>query len=1006
MAQFLLSPGVQVQEQDRSQYTSTVPTGNVVAMIGYAERGPFEPTVVSSADDFILKFGRTLPDVPYLAQAAYKYFGQGKALMVVRAGDDKDPDIYPQAAQYASKTIRIGANSTFATPGAVFFTRKAAIGSGTFIPGAKFGFKITATHRAFNKPKIVETWKALYTEENNSSGTASPLINMDNCVIKLAYDKAGAKKFEVGGSFRNITGPNLTTDIFAEEITGLGEREDTTIGSHVEIAVHRYALNGDYATEDEGMSRQLIGTYGAVVVGTTSFTGAVNGEDVGYDWGAPLSSRVSMTEIQKNIEARKAQQFFITMGSVTYEFTMDEKCISAGEIVAEINDKLHDARIKGTDTLVDLGYDLEAFVVKPSKDKIATNGDTSGYPQKFIALRRKNDAGSVAFETTAGFKLPTTNPAAKTLGFALKDYLDKEAIYGEYSADDDVKSITGSFVLTKQGDNETGIESFEEPLEVELTAPDAGIKWFLDPTGVEGPAGNHSAEYIQAKSIVSQINAALDYGYAKFNGKLPCKARAMKDAVTGKIKLVTKRNADEGYRSIIRIKSSALNSLIDLLGIETPIDGAGERNIGEVSITLKATEKGSYGNSVAMKCETKKVQKDLTTVEEQHNVTIIVNGREMTNYQRVSWTDPLSKSFIGTLMAADPDLRIDIEDEDEDLKYAKLPDGIWMLGNDSIPEDVLSTQAEVTGFTVGTNGWESNDDMIITSMDADFINALKKLYNPEVYDFNLVCAPGGSASSVQNEVQALCESRHDCFGVLDAAPFGIGLGIKERLNHCSEINAMNENINSNYVGIYWPWLQDYDADNKQYVWLPPSIYALTQLVYTDNVADPWYAAAGLTRGKISAVDIEYSPTSAERDILYGDTNCVNPIVKFVGEGIAIWGQKTGQRTLTALNRINVRRLMIYAEKLIAKMARGFLFEMNDSANWAAFARQANSILEPIRQRRGMQQYQVICDATTNIPAVVEQNMMIGKIYIQPTKTIEFISVDFTITAQGDVSFTE
>jgi hypothetical protein len=971
-------------------------------MVGYAERGPFEPTVVSSAEDFVLKFGRTLPDVPYLAQAAYKYFGQGKALMVVRAGDDKDPDIYPQAAQYASKTVRIGATSQGSTPGAVFFTRKAAIGSGTFIPEAKFGFRITATHRAFPKPKIVEKWNAIFHEDNNSSGTASPIINMDQFVIKFAYDKTGAKKFEIGGQFRDLTESDGVSyaNVHAEEFTGLGEREDVTVGSHVELAFHRYAVDGNYASEDEGNSRQLIGEYGAVVIGNVDFRVG------GHDWGDP-ALKLNGSEIQKNTEARKAEQFFITLGSTQYEFTLDEKTTDAVSTVTEINDKLHDARIKGTDTSVDLSYDLEAFIVRGSKNKInaAPLNVTGSEAPVYIGLRRKFQAGAVALDSTVGFKLPTTNPAAKTLGFAFKDYLDKEAIFGTYSADDDVKSVSGTFILIKNGDNETGAESFEEPLEVELSAPWAGVKWFLDSTTVEGDAGNHTAAEIQGKSLVSQINAALDAGFTKYT-QLPSKARAVKDAVTGKIKLVTRRNADDGYKSIIRIKNSASNSLIDLLGVESPIDGAGERNVGEVQITLKAAEKGSYGNAVALKCETKKVQKDLTTIEEQCNVTVIVNGREMTNYQRVSWTDPLAKNFIGVLMAADPDVRIEIDDEDEDLKYAKLPDGVWMLANGDIPEDVLSTQAEVTDFHEGTNGWESNDDNIITSMDADFINALKKLYNPEIYDFNLVCAPGGSASAVQNEVQALCESRHDCFGVLDAAPFGIGLGIKERLNHCSEVNAMNENINSSYVGIYWPWLQDYDADNKQYVWLPPSIYALTQLVYTDNVADPWYATAGLTRGKISAVDIEYSPTSSERDILYGDTNCVNPIVKFVGEGIAIWGQKTGQRTLTALNRINVRRLMIYAEKLIAKMARGFLFEMNDSANWAAFARQANSILEPIRQRRGMQQYQVICDATTNTPAIVEQNMMVGKIYIQPTKTIEFISVDFTITAQGDVSFTE
>ena len=187
-------------------------------------------------------------------------------------------------------------------------------------------------------------------------------------------------------------------------------------------------------------------------------------------------------------------------------------------------------------------------------------------------------------------------------------------------------------------------------------------------------------------------------------------------------------------------------------------------------------------------------------------------------------------------------------------------------------------------------------------------------------------------------------------------------------------------------------------DNDQYVWLPPSIYAMKQMVYTDNVSDPWFAPAGMRRGRISALGVEYSPSELERDLLYGDGKIVNPIVNFVDGGITIWGQKTAQRTKSATDRINVRRLLIYAEKLIAKMARGFLFEPHDPANWAAFARQANAILEPIRQRRGLTTYTVVCDDSTNTLALIDQNIMAGKIFIQPTKAIEFLTVDFTINA--------
>jgi hypothetical protein len=349
-------------------------------------------------------------------------------------------------------------------------------------------------------------------------------------------------------------------------------------------------------------------------------------------------------------------------------------------------------------------------------------------------------------------------------------------------------------------------------------------------------------------------------------------------------------------------------------------------------------------------------------------------------------------------MAADKYITISAEDENGDSTMGRLPDGVWFLGTDALPNGVTAEQAEVLDFKKGTNGWVQDNNSAITSMSADFVKALEKVSNPEVYEFHIVAAPGAADPVVQAAVQALCESRRDCFGVVDAAPFGIGLGVKSGTLHISKVNEACSTLFSSFVGAYWPWCQDYDADNKQYVWLPASTYALKQLVYTDNIADPWFAPAGSRRGKVAAFDIEYSPDVTDRDTLYGNGGIVNPIVKFVNDGITIWGQKTAQRTPSATDRINVRRLMIYSEKLIAKMARNFLFEPNDPANWSAFARQANAILEPIRQRRGLYQYTVVCDATTNTADLINQNILSAKLFLQPEKTIEFIEVSFTIDA--------
>jgi hypothetical protein len=429
---------------------------------------------------------------------------------------------------------------------------------------------------------------------------------------------------------------------------------------------------------------------------------------------------------------------------------------------------------------------------------------------------------------------------------------------------------------------------------------------------------------------------------------------------------------------------------------------------------LVAKEKGSYGNKLALKVESGTRKIDMTSSIPVYNVYVYYNGQEVSSYVGIYWGDGTAKDNKGNLigkaaeiassnyilnkMSDDSWIAIEAEDENGNSTMGRLPDGTWILGDGQLPDGVMAEQAEIMAYKKGTNGWIADDSGVITSMSADLIAALQKIQNPEVFEYVLVAAPGDASTIVQNAIQDLCESRRDCFGVIDAAPFGLGLGIRNNTVHISQVNDACSNLTSSYVGAYWPWLQDYDADNKQYVWLPPSTYALKQIVYTDNVSDPWQAPAGATRGRVSAIDIEYSPTAADRDILYGDTNIVNPIVKFVNEGITIWGQKTAQRTNTATNRINVRRLMIYAEKLVSKMARSFLFEPNDQTNWASFARQANAILEPIRQRRGLYQYTVVCDATTNTADLINQNIMSGKIFLQPMKTIEFIEVSFTVNA--------
>lgn len=935
MARFLMSPGVHIREIDQSQYAATTPTGNVAAIVGYAEKGPFEPTVVGGQEDFVQVFGQTLEDSPYLAQTAFKYLAQGSSALIIRAGDNRDPELYPSAAQYASKTIRLDASSASAERGYQEFSKSTDLTVGTFAPNTTFEADVIADHRAFNETKYLESWSA-DMHWTNANGTPvswdTQPTNLSHGRVKIAMASETNNDFEV--DYLVVHEGNGSSG----QYYGTGTRTGSSHGSSVSAMVELYQKDHDYSADgtDGSDNTQLTGTYQAAVKGGTDFSS-------GMDWGASPG------------------EFEITIGGTLHTVPLNATTTNPTEVVNHINTNLASAE-DNNGTPVDLSSKLEAFLM----------ANASG--EAFICLKHTDGSDS-------GFEIGS-NP----FGWAAGSYSDDATIVGTWRSETpDGSWYEGNIILTKKSVQQNAT-SFVDPITVSAMSPATG-NWTLS-------------------DIAAQIQSSLDAGWADYpNSK--GRATATVDGTTGRIRLTTLYTPQGDDRAIVRMSSSGGNSLIDLLGIENPSTGMPEHQVGEALVTLQAAEKGSYGNKLAFRTETQTIQLAPGTTENRYNIYVLLDGTEVSVYQRVNWSDPTAENYVPTLLEQDPYIRVDAEDEDGNSTLERLPDGDWTLGDGELPNGVHSSgslsatgiTADIVEWSEGTNGYTLVDGAI-DSMSTDFSNALKKIYNPEAYDFNLVVAPGDASSIVQNAIVQLCESRRDCFGIVDAAPFGVGLGIKNNINHVSEVNDYVDNLNSSYAGAYWPWLQDFDSDNSQYIWMPPSAYALAQMAYTDSVADPWFAAAGLRRGKVNALDVEYSPTRGDRDLLYGDTAIVNPIVKLVGEGIAIWGQKTAQRTKSATDRINVRRLLIYAEKLIANMARGFLFEPNDPANWSAFARQANAILEPIRQRRGLYQYQVICDESTNPPSLVNQNIMAGKIFLQPTKTIEFVEVSFTITSYG------
>jgi len=306
------------------------------------------------------------------------------------------------------------------------------------------------------------------------------------------------------------------------------------------------------------------------------------------------------------------------------------------------------------------------------------------------------------------------------------------------------------------------------------------------------------------------------------------------------------------------------------------------------------------------------------------------------------------------------------------------------------------------------NVMAGGNDGITDITDADYIGVvtpggktgLQLFANAEDLDLNILMVPGISSAAVINEELLLCSVRGDCMAIIDP-PFGLSVQQVTDWHNGYGAYSDHQAFNSLYGALYWPWLEIYDATNKQKVWVPPSGLVAGVYAYTDYTTETWFAPAGLNRGHlIQPLRVEHSADLGERDLLYGNQNAVNPIVNFRKDGITIWGQRSLQRKPSALDRVNVVRLVLYLRKVIATAVKYLTFEPNDPITWATFVNLVEPYMESVKQRRGVIDYKVICDSSTNPPDAMDRNEMHGVVALKPTKSAEFIEVKFAVVNQG------
>ncbi len=287
----------------------------------------------------------------------------------------------------------------------------------------------------------------------------------------------------------------------------------------------------------------------------------------------------------------------------------------------------------------------------------------------------------------------------------------------------------------------------------------------------------------------------------------------------------------------------------------------------------------------------------------------------------------------------------------------------------------------------------TGDDNIQGVRAADYTQSIDLLSNQDEYQFNSITAPGliiGQATSTITKLINMVQTRGDALAIVDCGVYGATL---------ATMTSNASSYNSSYAATYAPWLQTTDPDSGQIVWVPASTMVPGVYAYNDSVSEAWFAPAGLNRGGLATVvRPERKLSQANRDTLY--TGKVNPIASFPGAGTVVFGQKTLQTKSTALDRINVRRLLIELKSYISQVSDNLVFEQNTIATRNAFLSQVNPYLESVQQRQGLYAFRVIMDDSNNTADVIDRNQLVGQIYIQPTKTAEFIYLDFNILPTG------
>jgi len=985
-----ISPGVRIEEIDRSQIPADEPAVGA-CVIGRAARGrAFSPVEVRSFSDFVSEFGEPVAggtggDIwregnytspMYATYAAQSWLRNGESLTFIRTlGVESDNKLTGGEAGWKVGTATFDTAYNESTNSGGAYALVVAPSSSVQVAGGITGSVAAIWYLEQGSMTLAGTSLNAGGELGASHTGSSALLVTDGTSFKVEFETG---QYLPSGTFEfNFTkgSSNYVRNVFNTDPTLLG-RQGTTNG---EV---RYFLG---ETFENSVPAAGGGKYIAAIVGLG--TGSMH-------QASPAITDVVLHDVQK---AALESTTYSKSGWILSQDTSGDT--SSWDNVNEANN-ITGGRVKKLFRLVGLDageWTQQNLKVSVSNIRAPVNEDVNPYGTFDVVVRRLRDSddNKQIVERFSGCNL---NPNSDD--YILNKIGDKYNTFdestnrviekGEY--ENRSKYIRVELNPEFEAGGMEGLSPFG------VTGPTKFVDTVFSPTtqsgsyGVVGGLGDYVGEYKGYSGIILSGTVAIEGGFrAQFPSATTRESTTnLEDFRMAHFGALPTPDKSDNFKAdtidLVRIKPANINNQYD--AVTNVLAYQFITFLDNVVIT------GSVLNA------------DPTTLQASASVllydrdarnggySLSSTGSYPTNFNAGPTTD--AASYKAVLNAGAGNLT---------TLFFGGTDGFDITKSDPLAQNEIASS--------GINDRFTSYEMFT------YYRAIETVANPEQVSYNVVSIPGLINESLINQLVANTAERADALAVFDI-PFGY-IPRHERLY--SSVSTFNLNVDSNgdltqavnevkdrkynssYAATYYPWVKIRDGVNSKDVWVPPSIAALGAMSYTDRVQAPWFAPAGFNRGGLSSgvsglpvVSTALKLFKDDRDDLY-DIG-VNPIATFPNEGVVIFGQKTLQVERSALDRINVRRLLIFLKSGISRIANGVLFEPNVPDTWNNFKNQAIPFLTDVKTRFGLTDYKLVLDETTTTPDLIDQNILYAKLFIKPARAIEYIALDFIITNTG------